>query len=127
MPEIVPIDEVKDQKQSNCGQRTRQPAVAQSPGKRHAFEVAEKKRRAHRSETATDITDEKNEKRGVQTGVAIFVGTQPRPDEKHRRAGGAEKAPGHGGEKQKQAIEQGRRFAAYVHVNAAGNNEERTD
>ena len=59
------------------------PAPQQRPRKRHAFQVAEKKRRTHRQERATDIAHDKNKKREVHAGETILVHPDPGPNEEH--------------------------------------------
>src|SRR5713101_1486932 len=81
------------------------------PPKRYAFEISKKKRRPHRRYSAAQIADEEDEERGVQTGVAIFVRSNPGANEKHRRAGRAENVPGDCSEKKQRTIKKWSRFS----------------
>ena len=93
------------------------------PPERHTFQISKKKWRPHRSESAADIANQKDEKHRVQTGVAICVRSNPWPNEQHRGAGGAKKIPGDCSKEQKYAVKQWRGFAADLHVDAAGDDE----
>jgi len=63
----------------------------------------------------------------VQTSVAIFVRSNPRANEKHRRAGRAENVSCDCCEKKKRAIKRWSGLSADVHMNPARDDEERAN
>ncbi len=60
----------------------------------------------------------------MQTGVAIFVRSNPGANEKHRRAGRAENVSGDCSEKKQRTIKKWSRFSPDFHMNSARDDEE---
>ena len=75
-----------DQKKSD-GDSPYHPYVSHHPKKRDTFEIPQKERRIpDRRKRPSDIADDKNKKNSMIGRDAVFIHSQPRADQHHRRA-----------------------------------------
>src|SRR5438477_2984437 len=121
------VERIKDGEERDHGNEPRFPAMLRHPPERDTFKIAEQKRRAERGESAADVADDENEKRGVERTVAATIKPHPGPQEQNRGAGGADDIGKQATAEKKKRI--GRRFGAAAHadVDAAREDKDRTD
>src|SRR5947209_19782895 len=82
--EIDGIENKKYEKDNPDRDQPLAPAMLHGPPERHALEESQKQRRAHRQKRASNVADQKNEKRDVHRRDATFVHRDPRANEEHR-------------------------------------------
>ena len=87
---IDKIDHKKDGHNNRDRQQPLAPAILQCPAKRHAFDKSQDQRRAHGQQRAADVADQKNKERDMHRRDAPSVHRDPRPDQQHRCADGAD-------------------------------------
>lgn len=127
--EKVPrIERVENPDESAHCRAPRRPAVLQRPPEGHTAQVAKKERRvADGCEAAAHVADDEDEEDDVKCGDAILVHPNPRADEQHGRAGGADEVRQHRADEQEEAVRERRGLAFHADVNAAAHYEERAD
>ena len=88
-------------------------------------ETEEQRRVADGRETAADVGDHKDEEHDVMRGHAVLVHADPRTDQQHRRARGAQHGGDDRAEQQEGDVRRRCGFAFDADVNAAGHHIER--
>ena len=126
--EIDAVHDIKNRQQHADARRPHRPAIFRDPPERHALQIAEKQRRvADGRKAAADVGHDENEKDDVMRRDAVLVHPNPRADQQHGRAGGAQNIGDDCADEQKNDVGQRRGLAFDADVDAAGNDEERAD
>jgi len=98
------------------------------PPERNSFQITEKQRRVTDGcEATAHVRHDENEKHDVMRRDAVFVHPNPRTDEQHRSARGAQQVGDDGADEQKDHVRHRCGFAFDVDVNAARDDEQRAD
>ena len=125
---VLRIERVENRDESTHCHAPRRPAVLQRPPEGHTAQVAKKERRvADGREAAAHVADDEDEEDDVKRGDAILVHPNPRADEQHGRAGGADEVGQHRADEQEDAVHERRGLALHADVDAAAHHEERAD
>ncbi len=125
---VAAVEHVEDCEQEADSNQPHGPAFLDYPPEGHAFQITEEERRiADGRETAADVRDYKNEKHDVMGRGPMLVHAQPRPNEQHRGTGCAQDIRKHCADEEEENVQGGGGLAAYVDVDAAGNDVERAD
>ena len=98
------------------------------PPEGNPLQITQKQWRiANGRQAAAHVRHDENKENDVVRGDAVLVHPQPRPDQEHGRAGRAQNICQDGADQQKNHIDQRRRLAFDIDVDAAGNHKQRAD
>jgi hypothetical protein len=122
------IEEIKDDELRYVDDEPGGPAMPEHPPERDAFDKTEEERRiSDRGKAAAGVSDDENKEDGVESGEAVAIHPNPRANEEHRCAGGADDIGGDGAAEEEEDVRPRLRAAANGNPDAAGDDEEGAD
>jgi hypothetical protein len=126
--EAAPVENIKGREDGAERAQPLREYVADEPEERHAAQVAEKQRRiADRGQGSADIRDDEDEEHDMIGAHPELVHPDPRANQDHRRARGADDVGGHRAEGEETHVGQRRRPAFHGEMDATGDDEQGTD